>query len=101
MNLSAPHIIHGVDHWTTRRRLGAGQSSGRRSGQTAGGRILDLADLKKAVMLCDGCLPKFNSAEAGYVTKSNLPFAAGRCDGCEQFTPRGHLLVHHTLARIT
>jgi hypothetical protein len=66
-----------------------------------GGHVLDRADLRKALILCRDCLPKFNALAAGYVTKRNLPFVRGRCDGCQQYTGRGHLLVHHTLADLT
>ena len=62
---------------------------------------MDRADLKKALTLCGDCLGKFDKAKAGYVTKKNLPFVQGRCDGCQHFTGHGHLLVHHTLAVVT
>ena len=91
-------VIHSErTFWTPRKRLAAGASLGRRPGRLPGGHIADLADLRTAIWLCDLCLPKFNAAKVGYVTKSNLPFVRGRCDGCEKFTERAHLLVHHTL----
>lgn len=93
-------IIHSeTDYWTPRKRLFAGQSPGRRPGRLPGGHIADRAALRKAITLCRDCVGKFNAASVGYVTKSNLPFVQGRCDGCSQFTPMGHLLVHHTLVR--
>lgn len=76
----------------------AGASPGRRPGRLPGGYIADRVDLRKAIALCDGCVGKFDNERVDYVTKSNLPFVCGRCDGCQQFTPRGHLFVHHTLA---
>lgn len=94
-------VLKGRDYWTPQRRLMAGASPGRRPGRLAGGHVLDLSDLKKAIMLCPSCLPKFNQRAAGYVTKTNLPFARGECDGCDSFCERAHLLVHHTLAKIT
>ena len=97
--LATPGLIHSAKHWTPKRRLEAGQSPGRRSGQTAGGRVLDLTDLQKAVMLCNSCIKKFPDKGTGYTQKPDLPFAAGRCDGCEQYTQRGVLLVHHKMAR--
>lgn len=86
--------------WTPQRRLAAGVAKGRGKGRLAGGHVLDRADLRKAITLCRDCIQKFNQAAAGYVTKTNLPFVQGRCDGCQTFTTRGHFLVHHTLANL-
>ena len=94
------NLLKGRDFWTGIRRLFAGASPGRRPGRLPGGHIADRADLRKAITLCRYCLPKFSSAKAEYVTKSNLPFVRGRCDGCNHYTERGHLLVHHTLANL-
>ncbi len=93
-------VLKGKDYWTGPRRLLASKSPGRRPGRLPGGHIADLGDLRKAIILCQFCLPKFNSTAAGYVTKSNLPFVRGNCDGCGNPTERGHLLVHHTLANL-
>lgn len=91
-------VIKGKDFWTPQRLLMAGANPGRGKGRLPGGHVLDRADLLKSLVLCGDCVGKFNSAAAGYVTKSNLPFVRGRCDGCQHYTPRGHLLVHHSLA---
>lgn len=100
MNLAAPAVIHSEEHhWGVGgRRLMAGLAPGRRQGQLPGSHVLDLADLKKALMLCNSCLPKFNSASYGYVSKSNIPFVKGRCDGCSKMFNRMRLLVHNTMA---
>ncbi len=79
-------------------RLDAARDPGRPSGRSPGSHVVDLSDLMKAITLCRSCVKKFNSASAGYVTKRNLPFVRGRCDGCQEYTERGHLLVHHSLA---
>ena len=94
------NIIHSEEDWTPQMRLRAGLARGRKPGRLPGGHVIDLADLKKAIVLCGDCKPKFNAARAEYITKVNLPFVQGRCDGCDRFTPRGHLLVHHTIARM-
>jgi hypothetical protein len=93
-------LLKGADHWTPQRRLAAGVAPGRRPGRLPGGHVADRADLRKAITLCDSCLPKFNAASAEYVTKDNLPFVQGACDGCQRFTPRGHLLVHRSVANL-
>jgi len=91
-------VHKGKDFWTPQRRLRASASPGRGKGRLPGGHVLDRADLLKSLVLCRDCVGSFDSAAAGYVTKSNLPFVRGRCDGCQQHTERGHLLVHHSLA---
>lgn len=97
MTLQAPAIVRSKTFWTPFRRLMAGQSPGRRPGRLPGGHIDDRVGMRKAISLCQYCVGKFNAAKVGYTTKPNLPFVGGRCDGCQQFTPRGHLFVHHTL----
>ena len=97
MNVVQP-FIHGAKYWTPKRILDSGESSGRPSGQLPGSHVLDLSDLKKALTLCDSCLPKFDSKTAGYVTKKNLPLVQGRCDGCQEMTAQGHLLVNKEFA---
>ena len=84
------------EFWTPRERTMASLDQGRRPGRLPGGHVTDIADLKKAIMLCDDCKPKFASANAGYVTRASLPFVRGRCDGCSQYTNRAHLFVHHS-----
>ena len=95
--MRAPAVLKSREFWTPQRLLWAGRSPGRRPGRLPGGHIADRVALRKAVTLCRDCLPKFNRRNTGYVTKPNLPFVQGRCDGCQQFTPRGHLFVHHTV----
>ncbi len=94
-------VLKSKEYWTPQAKLEAGAVPAGRRGKLPGSHVLDRADLKKALTLCRSCLPKFDQMRAGYITKSNLPFVAGRCDGCQQFTPRGHLLVHHSLANLT
>lgn len=91
-------VLKGKDFWTPMKRLMATASPGRGKGRLPGGHVLDRADLFKSLVLCGNCVGKFNAGRAGYVTKANLPFVRGRCDGCQQHTPRGHMLVHHSFA---
>jgi hypothetical protein len=101
MAFAAPSVLKGKDFWTPQRRLWAAQDTGRRPGRLPGGHVGDCEDLKKAIILCeDGCVKKFNAKRAEYVVKKNIPIVRGKCDGCSQFTSRGRLLVHYTLANI-
>ncbi len=94
------NVIRGESFWTPARRLFAGQSPGRGKGRLPGGHVGDREDLKKALLFCQGCVRKFNHIRAGYTKKRNLPVVRGRCDGCQEYTPQGHLMVHHTLANL-
>lgn len=96
---AAMRPIRAEKDWTPSLRLKAGRIRGPRM-QLPGSYVLDRADLKKALMLCASCLPKFDAVRAGYVTKKNLPLVRGRCDGCQQHAERGNLLVHHSLANL-
>ena len=91
--------ILGEKNWTPQMKLKDSQVKGPR-GQTAGSYVMDRADLKKALTLCPGCVQKFDIKGAGYTTKKNLPFVRGRCDGCQTYVDRGHLLVHQSLANL-
>ena len=62
--------------------------------------MADLADLRKAIILCRSCIGKFNYIAAGYTRKPNLPFVQGRCDGCKQHASNAHFLVHHSLVGV-
>ena len=100
MRLAHPSVLKGKDFWTGPRRLAAAEYPGRRPGRLPGGHVADLADLKKAIILCSSCVPKFSSEKVGYVSKKHLPFVMGNCDGCNGFGTRQHFLVHHTLANL-
>lgn len=92
-------VIRSKEFWTPRRLLMAGASPGRRPGRLPGGHIADRVDLRKAIALCPSCVGKFNKERAEYVTKPNLPFVRGRCDGCGQYSPHSHLFVHYSLVQ--
>lgn len=70
----------------------AGIAEGAPRRGTAGGHIADLAELGKAIVLCGSCRPKFDALRYNYVTKRNIPFVVGRCDGCKEYG-RAHFLL--------
>lgn len=60
---------------------------GRRHDRLAGGYVDDLAELKKAILLCPVCRPKFDAMRAGYGHRRGVPSQAmGDCDGCREVT---------------
>jgi hypothetical protein len=72
--------------WTTRaNRLKAAAFNGPASGTVRGSWLSDLAALKKAVMLCWQCQPKWKPEKHGYARRMVGPGyreARGECDGC-------------------
>lgn len=100
MSLAHPAVVKGKDFWTGPRRFFAQKYTGRRPGRLPGGHIADLADLRKGIILCRDCVPKFNSSRSGYVYKPDMPTVRGDCDGCKEFTVNGRFLVHHSLANL-
>ena len=93
--MPAPAIVHSEKDTTPRQRLRRAISPGRASGRLAGGYVTDMATLGKAISLCVYCQSKFNAAHYGYVTKRNIPYVRGRCDGCQQFSDHARLFLKH------
>ena len=93
---AAPRIVKPT--WTKRDLLKASEDPGRPRRQLGGTYIGDMIALKKALQFCATCSRKFEPAKAGYISKRNIPFVRGKCDGCGDHHDRMRLLVHHTLA---
>lgn len=91
-------IVRSEKEITPQQRLRLGAVPAGRRGKSAGSHVLDRADLKKALILCGSCLPKFDTKRYGYTQKPNLPRVRGRCDGCQTHCEQGILLVHRSLA---
>lgn len=81
--------------WTDERLALDDESEGKKFGQLAGSYISDLAALRKAIILCPTCLPKFASAKNGYVTETRMPHCMGKCDGCRDMGMERRIFVHH------
>lgn len=82
--------------WTEQRIARESEDPGRSARTLAGSHIADLAALKKAIILCDGCARKQGAAPNGYVTNSRIPFCGGKCDGCREIGMDRRLFIHHT-----
>ena len=95
MTLAAPAIIRSEKDRTPRVRVFDGIAPGRAAGRLPGGHVTDMAALGKAISLCGTCAPKFAAARYGYVTKRNIPFVRGRCDGCQEHSERARLFLKH------
>lgn len=81
--------------WTDQRMVLEAEHQGRNARVTAGSHIADLVALKKTILLCHKCSPKFGSAKSGYVTSKNIPFAGARCDGCKEMGMDRRVFLHH------
>jgi hypothetical protein len=81
--------------WDEERLAKASEHTGRKAGITAGSYIADLAALKKSIVLCQSCAPKFHAPKYGYTTKHGLPLVSGACDGCKDEGRDRQLFIHH------
>ncbi len=101
MNFAAPAIVRGKQFWTSLRTLMASEDTGRAPGRLPGGHVMDLSDMRKAILLCPDCIRKFPRRRSEYVFKKNLPVVRGKCDGCRAYSMQGRLMVHYTMANLT
>ena len=65
------------------------ERSGQLRRRTIGGMLADMAALGKAILLCSGCLPKWNARTYHYETRRLSPshdFVVSKCDACGYFT---------------
>ncbi len=67
---------------------------GRKVGATHGSYISDLAELKKAIVLCDSCAWRFRPRTYGYLRHTKFPIVQGNCDACKKFVTRGLYFLH-------
>ncbi len=81
--------------------LQAAEAPGRPIYRLAGGWIADMVALKKFIMLCEFCQPKFNPRKHGYEVYREETHSVGQCDGCNQMSThlRGYISqsLHSTL----
>ena len=81
--------------WTWRDYLKSSEAKGRKVGKPHGSHIDGLAELKKAVVLCDTCEKKFKRND--YCRQQKYPFVRGDCDACKVFSERAALFMHESL----
>ena len=79
------HAVHTTDWNTAANRMRRVAAPGKPSGLSRGAWVSDLASLRKAIMLCGFCAPKWNAKAHHYVPRSIVrthPFVISDCDGC-------------------
>lgn len=72
---------------------------GRRAGTPHGTYVSDLTELKKTLLLCTFCQPKFDPRRANYyIDRRFARFGAnGPCDACRKHCEGGQLYFHESL----
>lgn len=69
------------------------QHPGRKYGNTVSSWISDLVELRKCIVLCWRCKPKFYYKRAKYYRDEVFPYASGNCDGCRKTVVQGQLYL--------
>lgn len=78
-----PEILVKTRWWSPREILKSFEARvGPTHGRLAGGWIHDLCSLRKVVLLCAPCNPKFDPKKLGYIRDTDWPRYGGKCDGC-------------------
>jgi hypothetical protein len=68
----------------TRAELDKNQEhSGRRHGKPHGSYVIDLADLRKVVILCPACNSKFDWKRHRFRKEKEFPYVVSKCDACK------------------
>ena len=57
----------------------------RRHGKPHGSYVVDLADLRKMVLLCPACVHKFDYKRHKFRKEKEFPYVNGKCDACLVF----------------
>lgn len=65
------------------------EAPGRRFGKPHGSYIDDLVALRKVVLLCWKCVPRFYYKRTGYYKDEVFPRYCGSCDACREHTEQG------------
>lgn len=71
------------------------QSQGRPANRPAGGWLSDLTAIRQTVLLCDGCVHRFDPKPVHYFRETRYQ-ATGACDGCVHYYGKVFLFVHES-----
>jgi len=69
------------------------KAQGRRLGKPIGSHIIDLVDLKKAIVLCPNCQFGFNPKFHKYHKWTKTTFIMGECDACKQYANQAFMFI--------
>jgi len=68
--------------WTQKELNDAMLHPGRRHGKPHGSWVLDLADLRKMILLCPACNSKFDYKRHRFRMEKEFRYVIGNCDAC-------------------
>lgn len=69
------------------------QAPGRRMGKPHGTYIDDLVELRKVIVLCWRCQPRFYYKRGDYYKDELYTHVVGDCDACKTFDPRAQIYI--------
>ena|SRR3990172_5620727 len=68
---------------TKQDQLKSMEHPGRRMGKPHGSYVIDLADLRKVVILCPACNSKFDWKRHRFRKEKEFPYVVSKCDACK------------------
>lgn len=69
--------------WTKEKLRRPVEHDGRRHGKPHGSYVIDLADLRKVVVLCPLCNSKFDWKRHRFRKEKEFPYVVAKCDACK------------------
>jgi hypothetical protein len=75
-------IKHSEKSWSKKELDKRCLHPGRKQGKPHGSFVIDLADLRKMVLLCPGCNNKFDYKRHKFRKEKEFPEVIGKCDAC-------------------
>ena len=86
---SAAHRRYRGPVWKDTGQMPLVEAPGRALGKPHGSYIDDLVQLRKVVLLCWKCMPRFYYKRAHYYKDEVFPRYCGSCDACREHTEQG------------
>ncbi len=75
--------------WKYRGEQPLREAFGRPVGKPHGTFISDMVEMRKVILLCWRCQPRFYYKRANYYKDMVFQHTTGKCDACKRFEPRG------------
>jgi hypothetical protein len=77
------HIKRDDSSWTKAELVKAQEAPGRKHGKPHGSHILELADLRKVILLCPPCNSKFDWKHHRFRRENEFRYVISACDACK------------------
>ena len=79
--------------WSGRDLAKAAEAHGRQHGKPHGSYVMDLADLRKVILLCPACNSKFDYKRNRFRKEKEFPYVIAKCDACKTTDPYCRLYI--------